>query len=381
MDRRQVVVNRPFAEVISASLEQATLRPFVLQDLEELSKVFKKRSAEYVRAKQGQAVDESGFQLFTPETIKAFVDAVYIAYNSSDRTLTVKAGDLVQSIAALGRSCLARGSLPSTEVMNLLASAFLSKALERADFDKHDLHVLNSMLPVTNSTSWPDDLMDRIFVETWSHDSRFVAGKIIVSMLDNQAYLERRLGQSSCSSSISDRHQELVADILLSKASETEAGLALKSMSQFIFPGLFERQPQVVTILLDRLSHQLDSQASSVESSIAIEFWIRVAATACSSSAISPNILERAHLQTAMHHAIDDVRLACWTALTACRAHSERVELETLDLLKEWFESNMRVNNAEYVEHVRMNRRNTRLTCSVCSQLPRSFQRIIPQVY
>lgn len=342
--RRPAPDSRPFAEVIDELLGTRRERNrFSPNQLDTLAKNIKRQATEHIKQRSG---DIQCSLVFDPERVRVLADRVYTAYNSADRQTVTKAGEVVQSLAAF---CRAINTDPAgRDQSNLLAEPFLEKAVERDSFDKHDLHVLNYLLPFARSKTWPAELMEKMFVETWSNDSRFVAGRVLVSMFDDQVYLSRvhRRKQGSSSDSVQAKREEIVADILLEKVANTDHNISLKPISQFIFPALFDHQPDLVSILLDRTSQEL-FKPTILTPSAAIHMWIKVAATARTSSLIPIQDLEEKKLRMSMHHAIDDVRLACWTTLTASKAASDRVEIECLDRVKEWFESNMRVQNAE----------------------------------
>jgi hypothetical protein len=310
--RRPAPDSRPFVEVIDGLL---STRPehdkFSSNQLDTLAKSIKRQATEQVKNPGGNL---QGTLVFDPEKVRILADGVYTAYNSADRQTVTKAG----------------------------------KAVERDSFDKHDLHVLNYLLPFARSQTWPVNLMEKMFVETWSNDSRFVAGRVLVSIFAEQVYL-LRVQEGKRGSSLDSAHakrEEIVADILLEKVANTDHNISLKPISQFTFPALFDNQPDLVSILLDRTSQEL-SKPTILTPSAAIHMWIKIAATARTSSLIPIQDLDEKKLRMSMHHAIDDVRLACWTTLTASKAASDRVEVECLDRVKEWFESNMRVQNAE----------------------------------
>ena len=339
--RRPAVDSTPFAELLDQLLNQQTkVSP---TQLDALAKGFRRHGTDVVKQRDGI---KEGITGFPPAKAQALADCIYTAYNSADRQTVTKAGDVVQALAAFCRAI----SIDSEgkDQNRLLAESFLRKAVERDHFDKHDLHVLNHLLPHAGSQIWPDDLMGRMFVETWSNDSRFVAGRVIVSMFDDEDYLERvyKGKRGSTSTSLKTKREDLVADILLDKVANTDHNVSLKPISQFILPVLFENQPQLVDILLERTSMEIE-RPTILSPSAAIHVWSRIAATARTSSLIPINDLDEKKLQICMHHAIDDVRLACWTTLTASKAASDRVEIECFGRIKEWFESNMRVHNAE----------------------------------
>lgn len=342
--RRPAPDSRPFVEVIDGFL---STRPehdkFSPNQLDTLAKSIKRQATEQVK---NPGENLQGTLVFDPERVKILADGVYTAYNSADRQTVTKAGEVVQAIAAFCRAIDTDSAGRSQS--NLLAESFLEKAVERDSFDKHDLHVLNYLLPFARSQTWPVDLMEKMFVETWSNDSRFVAGRVLVSMFADQVYLSRvqEGKRGSSSNSAPAKREEIVADILLEKVANTDHNISLKPISQFIFPALFDNQPDLVSILLDRTSREL-SNPTILTPSAAIHTWIKIAATARTSSLIPIQDLDEKKVRMSMHHAIDDVRLACWTTLTASKAASDRVEVECLDRVKEWFESNMRVQNAE----------------------------------
>lgn len=342
--RRPAAEIRPFAQVIDELLsprhEQDKFSP---DQLDTLAKSIKRQATEHVKQRDE---DFQGSLVFDPENVKLLASGVYTAYNSADRQTVTKAGEVVQAIAAFCRAI--NTGRAGRDQSNLLAEPFLEKAVERDSFDKHDLHVLNYLLPFARSQTWPADLMEKMFVETWSNDSRFVAGRVLVSMFADQEYLSRvqEGKQGSSSASAHAKREEVVADILIEKVANTDHNISLKPISQFIFPALFDHQPDLVKILLNRTSQEL-SNPTILTPSAAIHMWIKIAAAARTSSLISIRDLDEKKLRMSMHHAIDDVRLACWTTLTASKAASDRVEVECLDRVREWFESNMRVQNAE----------------------------------
>lgn len=338
--KRPAPAIKPLSEVLDDLLvdrnEQDKLSP---DQLDTLAKAIKRHAIEQSKGK-AQADEAAAFS--SPEKVRVLVNGIYTAYNSADRQTVARAGDVVQAIAAFCRAT-GTGSV-GLDQAQLLAESFLKKAVERDSFDKHDLHVLNNLLPYARSETWPADLMERMFVETWSNDSRFVAGRVIVSMFDDRDYCQRVLEREDWSTST--KREDLVADIILDKVASTDHNISLKPMSQFIFPVLFERQSELVHILLDRTSTEIDRPAA-LSPEAAIHLWIRIVATAQTLSLVPIKDLDAEKLEMCMHHAIDGVRLACWTSLTASKAASDRVEIDCLDMIEEWFQSNMRVHNAE----------------------------------
>lgn len=335
---------KPFSETVISIVDGLTEKErFTTGDLESLTRSFKRQGS--ILSKSPQQIDANGDYLFTSGRIDALVTGVYTSYNSSDRQTSLKAGEVVQSIAALCRAS-SKTSENSLQIQQV-ANGFVRKASGRESFDKHDLHVLNNLLPFADSLVWPDNLMERIFVEIWSNDSRFVAGRVLVSMLNSEEYLKRmhdELSTSGPSKTLSK--EDLVVEVIINKVATTDYNISLKPISQFVLPGLFETQPRVIDILLQRASAEVDNPRT-LSSAAAIYLWIRVVASARTLSLINFKDIDSEKLSISMHHAIDDVRLAAWTALTACKAPSDRVELDSLGRVREWFDSNMRVYNAE----------------------------------
>ena len=335
---------KPFSETVISLVDGMTEKErFTTGDLESLTRSFKRRVS--LLSKSSQPLNVSDDDLFTSGRIDALVTGVYTSYNSSDRQTSLKAGELVQAIAALCRAT--SKTMYSSSQIQEVADTFVRKAAGRDSFGKHDLHVLNNLLPFADSLVWPDNLMERIFVEIWSNDSRFVAGRVLVSMLNNEEYLKRVHGGLTPSGpSKAPSKADLVVEVLLDKVATTDYSVSLKPISQFVLPGLFETQPQVIGSLLQRASAEVDNPRM-LSSAAAIYLWIRVVASARTLSLIKFKDIDSEKLLISMHHAIDDVRLAAWTALTACKAPSDRVELDCLGRVREWFQSNMRVYNAE----------------------------------
>jgi hypothetical protein len=337
VDRRKPAVSARKLEDVIASAFGGLEQDLSIEQLDELTQAFKRRAAEHFKSKL--PIKEYQLSIFTPQVISTLVDSVYIAYNSADRAISSKAGEFVQAISNLNR--VSSKDKEATEGPERISQTFIKKAVARESFDKHDLQVLNQLLPYADPSTWPDNLMDRIFIETWSHDSRFVAGRVLVSMFDSKPYLDR-LKPKHASSTL----EELVVQTLLDKVAEIDHTISVKPMSQFVFPVLFERQPKVVPLLCERLSGEISTH-TSLEAAAALHFWIRVAAIACQCSLVEVQSLDSRLIALAMHHQMDEIRLAAWTALTARKAVSDRIDVGTLGMVKEWFESNMRVYNAE----------------------------------
>lgn len=312
-----------------------------LSQLGSLAAVLKAKSRSKGKGKQ-RDTEERVEAALSLESTRWLASKLYDGLTSPTQAISLKSKDVIQLFAAQQRS----GPGGST----ILSDNLVAKATTGRAFMKYDLTVLDLMVPGSNSELWPADLLERIFEEVCAQDNRALGGRVLGLLLNDAEYISR---QKLAGRAVGEDwgHDKAIAAVLLDqverKVNDPNIQIAL---SRFLYPRLFELQPHLPSSLLQTLTSLSTSAASSSTRHATcsdLHMWIRVAAEGCGQSLISPLELDGDLMRKAMHHAVDDVRLAAWLALTTNHTPAKRVEEEVMAMVKEWMTSNLGVYSAE----------------------------------
>lgn len=300
------------------------------------------------------------------DQLKWFVDKLYIALQSPITQIGLKAKDVLGLVATTCRSAQSNSrSIKPSEPdrydhqnrLTEIPSLFIAKVTSGYGLRKQDLQILDQMIQWSSSSLWPDDLLDRSYNELCAQDYRVIAGRVVAFLLNDEDYVLRLDSLNGQQGGIGQ--DQSISSILIRKIREDNQSTQYTTtsihttLSRFLYPKLFELRPNLPSVLLCQLqllltsSKPQSSQCTDLDS--LLHMYIRTAAEACSHALIKPSDLDPTLFKYCMHHAVDDIRLASWTALTVTSVTSRRVEQKEMELVKEWLRSNYGVYNAEYV--------------------------------